>query len=680
MNRRVALKKEIWVIVLTLLLLISVQSTLVKAEDLPNSESDIVFLLDISGSMKSTDAAREVLHMLQIAVDLCNENDRIALIAYNDTIAYTYDFVTVSDAGKVNEYKEFLSQIQYFGETDIGLGLSTATNYLVQHSRKDANRYIIMLSDGETDLGNSSSGRTEEDSERDVNDSLKKCTEYEIKLHTIGFIKTFSDRLDYLSLLSDSTGGMSNVATSPFLLLESICNIMLQYKDGNMERMASYISVNAEERIMVPLSEGEKKSYIMIIYSSGPLNEITVASKKNNPNINREHNYAVIILDEPKPENIVLTLHNEIGSNVIINGIEYYVKQSPPTYAGDCDVKKTVTKNKITDLIFTIKDENTGEVIKRRDFYEKVTADITITNISTTDRVRIQGTVDENGILAKHVFNDIGTYEIHVEFKLGELKGECVSVTEVVNIPPIARSILDDTLCISREFTTYDVEKLFENQDNDVITYEVFDKKDNYVDVFISGDKLFVRPVAYGDSIFSVKAIDSDGGSAIAKVHIYSIPFWKYHFGLTVGLVALGIIFVSILIIGLIILLFHKDKILRKHCFRGVITGNFINLKSKNDIGDMSWDLSKFTGRSISLGNLFEAANIHENLPELENIIFYPRKQGELLIAHESENSVFINTQNLMQKKVGILSDGDTIYIGFYGNSIELELKYISEY
>ena len=46
----------------------------------------ISIALDVSGSMKKTDAKRHSIELIKLFMDLCKETDYLSVTAYNDTI------------------------------------------------------------------------------------------------------------------------------------------------------------------------------------------------------------------------------------------------------------------------------------------------------------------------------------------------------------------------------------------------------------------------------------------------------------------------------------------------------------------------------------------------------------------------------------------------------------------
>lgn len=642
-----------------------------------NTVSDIVFIIDVSGSMKYTDVTNEVIDMVSIATDLCKENDRVAFVAFNDTIAYKYNFVDISDDNELSNYKKALSLIEYSNDTDIGLGLKEAVKMFADYGRDNSKKHIIFISDGEIDLKNSDTKRSEEESRQDVNNCIKTCVNNQIMIHSIGFIKGFSDSVDYLSVLSDSTGGIMNIVTSPFMLLDILTSIFMEIHDGASDRLDTYTSSEDIYSINIPV-EKTLDEYRIIIYSSGDLVYLDVLSDNKKIKLVKEDNYAVIKIIEPIEENINITLEYNSGSNVTITGVEYFPEEQPITYAGYCEIKNEVKKNTVSKITFLLKDESNDEVIIPKSFYENINIDIVIINKKNNQMNVIQGQANMNGITFENIFRESGRYDIHVTYQMGDIRGECYSQIEVVNIPPKSIGGVEETLCIGNDSYIYDLSNLFENEDSDKLNYEIVGKTDAYIEAGINGESLIIRPVSYGESNFIVRAIDPEGASADAEISIHSLPSWKYHFKLTIGIVFFVIVFTTILIVLTIIIIYNK-KYHQTRCFNGILIGNFINLKSKNNVGTLKWALSRIKEKEITLKDLLKEAKIDESLPDLDSIVFYCKKSNSMEVVHDSRNSIFVNSKNISRGELAEVIMGDTVYIGFYENAIELELVFLEE-
>lgn len=134
---------------------------------------NIVFVVDHSGSMNQQDSQQMISQVLKIFVDIMHgENMRIGYVAYNDTIIAQKESVSVQLESQREALKQAMESADYQGETDIGLGLREAYHLMDACTGK---KMIVLISDGETDLALSNTGRTESDSEKDIEEIVELC-------------------------------------------------------------------------------------------------------------------------------------------------------------------------------------------------------------------------------------------------------------------------------------------------------------------------------------------------------------------------------------------------------------------------------------------------------------------------------------------------------------------------
>ena len=109
---------------------------------------DIVVILDVSGSMKKTDADRLCFESIELLLNLCDEEDRIGVVAFNEDIVYQSQLVQGRDQDTIREIKQQLSQVEYQGDTDNGLGLKAGISMLAAQDHTYRNQTVIFISDG----------------------------------------------------------------------------------------------------------------------------------------------------------------------------------------------------------------------------------------------------------------------------------------------------------------------------------------------------------------------------------------------------------------------------------------------------------------------------------------------------------------------------------------------------
>ena len=131
---------------------------------------------------------------------------------------------------------------------------------------------------------------------------------------------------------------------------------------------------------------------------------------------------------------------------------------------------------------------------------------------------------------------------------------------------------------------------------------------------------------------------------------------------------------------GIIYAFFHKNrkKVSKQQpVLEGYLQANFIDLKSKNDIPEMLWNLKDYPAEGVTLKELFVGKDIHEDLPQLEQIYLYPNEDGPgLTLVHCTTGGIFIDDKTVSQNVPAHVRFGETIYVAFPENASEISLKY----
>ena len=124
--------------------------------------------------------------MVKAFVDTVHSTDiRVGFVAYNDRILSSTSPLAIRTSEERAVIKELIDKETYSGNTDIGLGLSYGCE-LINNTEK-RKRVIVLISDGESDLHGSNTGRKWEDSQRDIEETAKQCAVDGIQIYTIAF-------------------------------------------------------------------------------------------------------------------------------------------------------------------------------------------------------------------------------------------------------------------------------------------------------------------------------------------------------------------------------------------------------------------------------------------------------------------------------------------------------------
>ncbi len=129
-----------------------------KGRELPNEKrpaSNLVFLLDISGSMQPENRLPLVKRALRLLVEKLGENDRVAIVVY----AGSSGMVLPSTTGDhKDQIVSALENLQANGSTNGAQGIALAYQTAVEHFIKGGVNRVILATDGDFNVGTTSDG------------------------------------------------------------------------------------------------------------------------------------------------------------------------------------------------------------------------------------------------------------------------------------------------------------------------------------------------------------------------------------------------------------------------------------------------------------------------------------------------------------------------------------------
>jgi Ca-activated chloride channel family protein len=139
-----------------LLLHVGIQGEKLNMEDLP--PSNIVFLLDVSGSMSSPNKLPLLKKAFELLIKQLDEEDRVAIVVY----AGSSGLVLPSTSGDQKEkILQALNNLQAGGSTAGAAGLRLAYKVASENFVKKGNNRIILATDGDFNVGISSDAEME---------------------------------------------------------------------------------------------------------------------------------------------------------------------------------------------------------------------------------------------------------------------------------------------------------------------------------------------------------------------------------------------------------------------------------------------------------------------------------------------------------------------------------------
>ncbi|MCD7882618.1 MAG: VWA domain-containing protein [Lachnospiraceae bacterium] len=186
---------------------------------------DVVFVLDISGSMATSDPEYNVIKAVRMFVNMMPTQDcRVAVVCFNDEAAtYTTkdgepSYYSLDDLSAITYLHTVLSTIEYdrSRDTAIGFGLEEAVSLMSANMREDCQTAILLFSDGVDDLD---SEIQYQECQEALADAVVWASQNDCYIYSIGFNYQLADGtgslgtegLEKLTNISESTGGYLTV-------------------------------------------------------------------------------------------------------------------------------------------------------------------------------------------------------------------------------------------------------------------------------------------------------------------------------------------------------------------------------------------------------------------------------------------------------------------------------------
>ena len=127
-----------------------------QAKTIPNQHlpaSNLVFLIDVSGSMESPNKLPLLVSSLRLLTDNLREQDKVAIVVY----AGNSGLVLPSTSGEDKQaIKDALNKLSAGGSTAGGAGINLAYKVAADNFIKGGNNRIILATDGDFNVGSSS--------------------------------------------------------------------------------------------------------------------------------------------------------------------------------------------------------------------------------------------------------------------------------------------------------------------------------------------------------------------------------------------------------------------------------------------------------------------------------------------------------------------------------------------
>lgn len=288
----------------------------VYADDTIETQKAVVFLLDVSGSMKTNDPNRYAIDGIAQFIYTLPSNYQIGFVAYNAKLCASQP---LQDNIHRDKIMESANAVQYTGYSNAGAGMAEAVQMLLDSTavQKD----IVLLSDGECLM---ESEDATESSYTAYQEAAVRAAENEIRIHVIGLGEEMEDTANSIFQAAAETGG--GVYHSPQALdIQSSIDAILQGQFQIRQTTAALVDAGEDTvELKIDLPFAHASTVRVLLTSSSPIRDLaTNFSADGARQVNGER-YSLIEIDSPRGDRMDISFSGTPGHQIRILLIPEY--------------------------------------------------------------------------------------------------------------------------------------------------------------------------------------------------------------------------------------------------------------------------------------------------------------------------------------------------------------------
>jgi len=231
----------------TKLMHIGIKGYVPEAQERPRS--NIVFLIDTSGSMNLANKLPLLISSFKLLVGTLDENDTVSIVTYAGRAGTVLEPTPASDTQAINDA---LTRLRAGGSTAGAAGLELAYNKALESFEEDGNNRVILATDGDFNVGFSS--------HEEMKTFIEKKRKTGIFLSVLGFGRgNYNDQLmqslaqngngvaAYIDNLAEANKVLANEAGSALITIAKDVKIQVEF---NPETISEYRLIGYETRAL----------------------------------------------------------------------------------------------------------------------------------------------------------------------------------------------------------------------------------------------------------------------------------------------------------------------------------------------------------------------------------------------------------------------------------------------
>jgi Mg-chelatase subunit ChlD len=497
-----------------------------------NTSTDVVLVMDESGSMLNADKERIAIEGAKLFVDMeKNSNANIGLVEFSNELKTT-DLVDVSQQENKAMLKSILENVTYGSKahTDTGAALLEAIQ-LLQNSGDKSNKSVILFTDGRTDIDAGTPGRTLEDSLNDVDTAVQQAKENGYEIYCIGLNENGSVDEAELSTIAEQTGGGYLIATNVSEITDFFERIFAQIDDSDVEMLDEYVADGEYHTVYFDIDNENVLEANIVILSSKEIEDVILKDTDGNT-VDIENDQRITFSKSAKYTMIKIQ-NPDVGQwCVSVKGINGDAIKIGRIFSYDLNLIVEVRQTKVSvgngHWYIMVYFSSDGQKVIDNDFYNSLSGSVFITDAESgavyesplTSRTFSSADGDVNFLVCEPEFDHQGEYSMKVLVKGNGFYRESDTITlyGVKNKATVIKEMSEIVLKKGKEYEI-NLDEYFQDEDGEDIKYYVESRSEN-IQVNVDGSDVTLLCDEKGKSQLKISA---DNGSAQCTYRIVDV-------------------------------------------------------------------------------------------------------------------------------------------------------------
>lgn len=527
-----------------------------------NRGTDVVLVMDESGSMRKADKERLAIEAAKLFVDMeKTSNASIALVEFSNKVVSS-GLLDTSQQENKNQLKEVLDGVRYSApaHTDTGAGLLEAVSVLDGSDVRNK-KVIILFTDGKTDIDAGTPNRTIEDSLNDVNTAIQEAAQKGYKIYCIGLNADGKVDEEMLRNIAASTDGQYKIATDVNDLPDFFNSIFAQIDKSEKQNIDEFDADGNYHEMHFTIDNSSVMEANIVILSSMQIEDIcltdpsgTEVDIQENARVefNNSAKYSLLKLFTPDVGEWSIKVKGVTGDHIKVNLIYNY----------DIDLiveveNTVVVKGKKINLRVYL--YSRGEKITDKAIYQNMSGYLTIQNKNSQEQQQEELKLGWNGDCLDGGFYamEIAQYEVsvHVDGSGFYRDSDSFSI-EAVKSPPLTKKQFEEIKLRPGKSKVLDLEQYFYDPDGDgEINYSVSNTNE-FVKAELQEQTLLLKAEKIGEGRITIIAENGSVEKTEKRITIVVMSFMQAY-----GKVLLVILAVAFLVWIIILCRRRKRKL-----------------------------------------------------------------------------------------------------------------------